>query len=203
MSTDRTDHCTACGQPGGPGNPLCPDGINDEVSFHVACYNGPAAQAWRATQRETNPAYARSLQLRTVRAPTTCPQCGAELNISPQVWGMGSSFAAHCTRCHRRGPDRLSAYGRTGAAYQEMVAVEDDFLRSRGLDRIESRMLDIAAAYDHFVNGSPCACGGTFSLAAKPRCPLCDAVVIDSCFNIVDLPVVNMRRPGKERGGAP
>jgi ribosomal protein L37AE/L43A len=176
--------CIICGTTGQANVPLVPQGLDDDVWMCLTCLNSPEGSAWRQARRAADPAYDRFWLLSTVSLHAECPECRQPLYVSAKARGMASAvWDVPCTHCHRRRPQPMYAFGPTEPAFDALQRVEYDFIRSRRLDETEQRVREIAQAYDPLLNAHPCTCGGRFSLAAKPRCPRCNAVAFDSFFH--------------------
>jgi hypothetical protein len=182
--------CVACGRPAWEGNRLLAVYLDVEL-VHQSCLISPALQAWEEARRAADPAYDRwCVLMRTLGHRFACPHCGASLALWPKAGGnMGTPYwAMGCLNCHRTGPGALSAFdgtAETQAVFGPMLDLKRDFALSRDLDRIARRVAELARQYDHRINPEPCACGGRFSLSAKPRCPRCDVIAFDSYFHEV------------------
>jgi hypothetical protein len=187
--------CVVCGGWEHPDDPLCADGFDDDELIHLRCYNSPGARAWREQRRAAEPAYDRYWRLMTVREPVRCPACDAALDLSPKAVGMAAGcWSVHCTTCHRTSVERFSGYGPGKEGWVKIEMIRADFVRSRHLDRLDERVRQVARDYDRFVDPFSCKCGGRFSLAAKPRCPHCERVVVDTYFHVVDEPLTEEQR---------
>src|SRR5687768_3317892 len=135
MADANSKRCLICGESARPQDPLCPDGMDDEVLMHLSCYNSPGAQAWRAQMQSADPAFDRWSNLMTVGVDFNCPACSAALRRGPKAVGMcAGSWTVHCTRCHRQ--TMLSEYGGSSQACDMMEQLRADFVRSRRLEEI-------------------------------------------------------------------
>ena len=183
--------CVICGQlETDASDPLFNDGAYSEFYIHAKCYNSDAAERWRESHRLEDPAYDSYLRWMVDRKPITCLSCGAPLDLSAKAIGMGAdTWSVNCLACHRTSPRGLSAYGKSKKIYMAVAAVRDDFVRSLKLKSIPKQMQQIARKYDYLFVDQRCKCGGSFSLAAKCRCPYCDDIAEETYFHVVDVPL--------------
>lgn len=183
MTDTNLGRCFICGEGARAQDPLCPDGMDDEVLIHLRCLNSPEARAWRDRKQSEDPVYARYWMLRTLGLDLDCPSCAAKLSVGPKAVGMGAgAWSVYCLKCSNR--VEMLGYPPTTPAYDAMPRLGTDFEKSRRLDEIPAAVAQVAARYDDFLR-QPCPCGGRFSLAAKPRCPECNGVAFDSYFHDV------------------
>jgi hypothetical protein len=178
--------CAVCGAAEQPQNPLGREGLWDELRVHHYCFNSPAGRAWRNAKRAAEPLYDRYIRLSTVGLPIECPNCRHPLIASAKARGMGTAtWRVPCLNCYRYRPEPMYPFGAYEAPFDALQAVEHHFIRSHRLGETDDRVAEIARACDFIINARPCVCGGHFSLAAKPRCPRCNAVAFDSYFHDV------------------
>lgn len=182
---DSPDRCDLCGRPAQPRDPLVPDEFYPGVHLHLHCLNSPVGKAWTQRRAEADPLYARYLMLITLGHEHECPACGSVERISPKAIGMGAAdWEVSCDSCHRNRP-LLNAY--RSAAERELLqtlgTLARDFAKSPDPDPILAQVEQLALRHDSMLPPERCPCGGTFSLAARPRCSSCQAVLIDSPFH--------------------
>ena len=160
------------------------DEYHDGVRYHVGCINSDAGREWVEQRRRQDPGYRRYLDLMTVGLAHRCPSCGHEHLMSPKATGMGAgSWEVSCTVCHRHRRGLLAYIPEQSPAYQRLEQIRGDFVRGRDLEKVDRELAELAHAVDHML--PPCDCGGATSVAARPLCPSCHAIVSDSAFNIV------------------
>lgn len=176
-------------------DPLFNDGAYSEFYIHAKCYNSDAAKRWGESHRLEDPAYDSYLRWMVHREPITCLSCGELLDLSAKAIGMGAgAWPVSCLACHRSCPRGLSGYGESEKIYTAVEAVRYDFVRSLKLKSIPQRMEQIARKYDYLFVDQRCKCGGSFSLAAKCRCPYCDDIAEETCFHVVDVPLTEEQK---------
>lgn len=189
---DPSDRCDLCGRPAQPLDPLVPDEFYPDVRLHLHCLNSPAGKAWTERRADADPGYARYLMLITVGHEHECPACGSVERISPRAIGMSAAnWEVPCDSCHRYRPllnaDRSPA---ERELIRTLRALARDFAKSPNPDPILARVEGLALRHDSLLPAERCVCGGTFSLAARPRCSSCQAVLVDSPFHFT------LPRPG-------
>ncbi len=128
--------------------------------------------------------------LMTLAQPVACPQCHAQLAINPKAIGMGAgSWEVQCAACFRILYGGVSRYDvRTAPAYQRLAEHRRQFVDSGDLASVEAEVIALARDHDASIKQRRCECGSQFSIAAKPRCPVCSAVVFESYFHYVFTP---------------
>lgn len=143
-------------------------------------------QRWVSQQMDSSQRYRRYAELISVARPIECPACTLEQAISPKAFGMGAGdWEVNCVSCHRVSSQLLSAYSkRTRRTYHRLETLRAQFLGELKLDRITPVIDAIAAKEDRAWAEQPCECGGSFSLAAMPRCIRCREVVEPTYFHV-------------------
>jgi hypothetical protein len=128
--------------------------------------------------------------LMTLAHPVDCPNCGVALAMNPKAIGMGAgSWEIQCVQCPSILFGGLSGYDpRTAPAYQRLSHLRNEFVDSGDLHSGELEVLALAQQYDSVLKRTRCECGASFSIAAKPRCPDCKAVVFQTFFHYVFRP---------------
>jgi hypothetical protein len=103
---------------------------------------------------------------------------------------MGAgSWEIQCAACSHILYGGVSGYdSRTASAYQRLAELRSQFIASGNLASVESEVIALARDYDASMKQRQCECGSKFSIAAKPRCPVCSAVVFESYFHYVFRP---------------
>jgi hypothetical protein len=118
--------------------------------------------------------------------PIDCPSCGGACCVSPKARGMGAgSWEACCTACSQF--TVLSGYTHK-REYDAIMAAEQILLFDERSDQWRGPMIEVARTVDGTLPERACACGAHFSVAAKPRCPRCRAVLMDTFFHYAYLP---------------
>lgn len=181
-----TDVCTLCGAGGEQQNPLVPDEYYADVRLHLHCLNSAEGRAWIGARSEADAGYARYWRLITVGQPVACASCGADERISPKGYGMGAGhWELNCTSCHRYRP-LLSAYRspEQRALLRRLQVLAQRFKLARDVPEV-LRELEVLATQETAAGlAEECECGGTHSVAARPRCGTCAGVLIDSPFHV-------------------
>lgn len=110
--------------------------------------------------------------------------------MNPKAIGMGAgSWEIQCTTCSRILFGGLSGYDkRTASAYDRLTALRRKFVDSGDFGTVEAEVVALARDYDTYIKQPRCECGSPFSIAAKPRCPICSAVAFESYFHYVFRP---------------
>jgi len=185
-----TATCALCGEIGHRLNPLVPDEFHDGVHVHLHCLNSPEGRARDQAQREADPQYARYSMLITVGRVVSCTGCGAAGRLSPKGYGMGGGqWEVNCSGCHRhrsglnasRSPAEAALVKRLQVLWQsfklgeDVPGILDEVSEIEGFD-------DLARSTEQ---DERCGCGGTHSVAARPRCEHCRDVLLDSPFHVV------------------
>src|SRR5690606_14434108 len=148
--------------------------------------NSAAGVSWTRMRADADPAYARYLSLITIGHQVACSACGSSERLSPKASGMGAGhWEASCRSCHRYRV-HLNAY--RGVMERELVDTLGNLAREFRLGVNTAGILDrveqLAVEADPLLSEETCSCGGRFSLAARPRCSSCQAVLLDSPFHI-------------------
>ncbi len=191
MTTTSPDSCALCGGAAEHADPLVDDIFYEGVRMHLHCINSDAGREWTRRKAETDPEFARHLELSTVGGRRECAGCGALERTSPKAYGMGAgTWEMNCTSCHRSRP-LLSAYGsperRDLVLRIQQLGLE--FRRSAAVPALLDQMQALADRHDGDLAPDPCECGGRYSLAAFPRCSRCATPLLESPFNIAVGPV--------------
>ena len=128
--------------------------------------------------------------LMTFAHPITCPECGAHLAMNPKAVGMGAgSWEIQCVACSRILFGGVSHYNkRTTLAYAQLETLRRQFVDSGDLSLVDAEVIALARDYDTYIKQPRCQCGSPFSIAAKPRCPVCNAVAFETYFHYVFKP---------------
>ncbi len=180
------DTCFVCHGSERNGEPQIPEEYYPGLWCHLACLNSSRGIAWRKARTQSDPGYARYLRFSTVGLPVVCPSCGAHCCLSAKARGMGAGiWEACCLQCSRTTILKGSAHG---AEYQRVSDAERTFLLASNSDGWQTEVLALARTADEKLRERTCACGGRFSLAGKPRCPHCRAILLDSFFHYASLP---------------
>jgi hypothetical protein len=129
----------------------------------------------------------------TMALQVTCDACGYDENyVYPKSTGFSPAFEVSCSGCgsvQDEGLDRRFL----GDAIARFLELRDAFVRDVTPSDLDERIAALAREYDPFINPSRCPCGGSFSLATKPGCRRCRAVILDSYFHFVDDPPADQR----------
>jgi hypothetical protein len=183
---DPDGTCFVCGDgPAGADNPAIEEEFYPGLWCHFLCLNSPDGMAWRDQRIQADPRYARYLRLMSIGVPIDCPSCGEACCVSAKARGMGAgSWEACCTACSNT--TTLSGYVHR-REYQAVMAAEQAMLFDEHYDW-RSVMVEIAKTADALLKDRTCTCGAPFSVAAKPRCPRCRAVLMDSFFHNAYIP---------------
>lgn len=179
--------CIICQEPHDePQNPLHEESpLRPESYVHSRCLNGPAYSKWVEEQRASDPEYARYWDMLTYGLPYACPGCGLNLNLAPKAVGMGAdNWELCCSKCPQNLADGLSGYTHPDI-YSQLEELREKFLLGRDLVELKKELLALSVECETLLENKSCDCGGHFSVAAPPRCPQCNSVVIDSCFHTV------------------
>jgi len=207
MSADP-EACAICGERGHQQNPLAPDEYHRGAGIHLYCLNSPEGRVWHESRCAADPQYARYSMLITVGREVSCPSCGTKGRLSPKGYGMGAGrWEANCTHCHAhssglnayRSPAEAQWIQRLQHLWQRFkigvdeagAAVEIEELEAGVAGEIEELEAGIADEIEDLDRGAEsggpgggCACGGTYSISARPRCVECSSVLLDSPFHI-------------------
>jgi hypothetical protein len=186
--TDRdtaSRRCVICGAAASD-DVFAKEGFYKDTWIHLRCLNSSAAREWRRAREASDPRYRRYLRLVTIGLQVACDACGSRDNyIYPKATGFSPAFEVSCDRCgavQDEGLDRRFF----PEAIASFLELRDAFVKDTMPPEFDERVGRLARENDHFINPSRCTCGGHFSLAAKPRCRRCRAVILDSYFHYVD-----------------
>ncbi len=175
------DTCFVCDGDARSDDPRIPEEYYPGLWCHLSCLNSLPGTAWRAKRSQSDPGYARYLRFSTVGLPVICPSCGGHCRLSAKARGLGAGiWETCCLECSRTTFLNGSAHG---AEYQRLGAAERSYLLHPNSDAWRTDALALARTADKKLRERTCVCGGRFSLAAKPRCPHCRAVLLDSFFH--------------------
>lgn len=169
-----------------PQNPLHEENpLRPQIYVHSRCLNQPAYDSWVEEQRELDPEYARYWDMMTYGLPCACPGCGLGLSLAPKAVGMGAdSWEVCCDTCSQSLANGVSAYTHS-EVYSRLEALREKFLIGKDLTDLKKELLALSRECTVLLENNNCNCGGCFSVAAPPRCPQCNSIVIDSCFHTV------------------
>lgn len=186
MSSDSSSRCAVCDRGAERLDPLVPNGFYAGLRVHLRCLGSPDGEAWRRNRALADPRYARYLDLTAIDLEIECSGCRASQAVSPKGVGTdAASWEMSCTRCHRVRPG-ITAYAGPAESrlYDELCRLANRFRRRPEAADVTERIETISSHSDACRDGTPCECGGHFSLAAPPRCVACTTVLIDSPFHI-------------------
>jgi hypothetical protein len=132
----------------------------------------------------------RERKLLVIHKPIVCSACGETsalfskgIGYHPYEWEM------NCTLCHRYGIG-LSAYTEEHKEIIESLnRLRTRFIAGSSTAELSTEIESLADHYDYLLYNSPCGCGGSLSIAAKPKCIYCDLEIFDSYFHFVDQPI--------------
>jgi len=137
--------------------------------------------AWRERRAADDQGFARWTRLSTIGLPVTCPVCSRTSAVSAEARGMGAgNWEACCRSCCRI--TTLNGYTHE-RAYEALRRAEERFLLVGSDGAWREEVARVADEADRYLARERCACGDRFSLAAKPSCPHCRAVLLDSYFH--------------------
>lgn len=177
--------CAVCGEPDRSQDPLIPDEFYPDEAIHLHCLNSAEGKRWHEERQARDPGYARYMSLITVRRQVTCPGCGSDENwLSQKSSGFSPSFELCCTQCDEvsRG---LSPY--EAPVTGPLSDLQHDFVLGRNVERIDSAIERLSREHRERRGEERCKCGGSFSIAAKPRCHRCRSVLADTFFHYNDV----------------
>lgn len=175
-----------CGEDGQPLNPLVADEFYQGVSVHLHCLNSPAGRARHDAQCAADPQYARYSMLITVGLSVPCSSCGVAGRLSPKGYGMGAGhWAENCGSCHRH-RSGLNAYRSPAEAdlVRRLQLLCQQFKVGNDVGGVLEELAGLELPAPSAGPDEACACGGTYSLAAPPRCQQCSGVLLDSPFHV-------------------
>ena len=164
-------------------NPLNPEsGFYPDCFVHSQCLMTQQYRDWMEKRKSENWQYRRYWDMITVALPVECPQCHQQVGLFPKAVGMGAgNWEINCSNCHNVASRGLCGYTNQ-RVYSKLEELREDYMMGR-LNLINAEIHKLATQYDSQLPEKKCSCGGRFSLAAKPRCIYCDAVLIDSFFH--------------------
>ena len=92
----------------------------------------------------------------------------------------------NCSQCHRYAVG-LSAYeaGHEGLIHK-LEGLRTRYLSGETSEQLEKEVSMLAADNDVVLLNRLCECGGTLSIAARPRCIFCDLEISASFFHVAD-----------------
>jgi hypothetical protein len=152
-----------------------------DVKYHLGCPSTVEGRVWQADLEREHPAVERERRLRTFRHPVRCGRCGLWQALSPTPTGlMSPPWDGNCDSCFRHRP-LVNGY-ESRELWSRLHDLKRHFLDGEWSDGFEAELTTL----DTEVADRPtCECGGEFSLAARPRCRRCTAVMDDSFFSVV------------------
>jgi hypothetical protein len=104
--------------------------------------------------------------------------------MSPKAVGMTSDWDLCCDTCCQVKHSALSPYTyKNEHFWKELDGLREQFIRGEDETEIAAAVRRLAAQVDSCIKDASCPCGGHFSIAARPRCVSCNAIVFDSYFN--------------------
>jgi hypothetical protein len=104
--------------------------------------------------------------------------------MSPKAVGMSSDWDLCCGTCCQVNHSALSPYTyKNEHFWKDLDGLREQFIRGEDKTKIEAAVRRLAAQVDSCIKDVSCPCGGRFSIAAKPRCVNCNAIICDSYFN--------------------
>ena len=184
--------CAVCSGPDAPQNPLIPEEFYPTEFIHLHCLNSAEGRRWRDERKARDAGFKRYMDLITVGRKVPCPACSSDDNsLSQKSSGHSPMFELCCTSCDRYSHG-LSPY--THAVTGPLSDLRQDFVLGVNLERIEPEVERLSREQAAKVPPEKCPCGGSFVIAAKPRCHQCKAVLADTYFHFND------QSPRKHKG---
>jgi hypothetical protein len=185
MGELMAERCYACGNRLQEGDAAQALDYYTGVWCHDTCLNSPQGIAWREHKRKSDPGFDRFWRLQAVGLRTTCPSCGKDCLIAAKARGMAAGdWQTCCSRCSNITTLNGYVYSQD---YEALMAAEKEFLRDGKSTGWQIQVENLALTVDRKLTERRCSCGGRFSVAAKPRCPHCHEVLLDSCFHFACL----------------
>jgi hypothetical protein len=175
---------------------LTEDSYQPGVWYHSRCISSEAGRQWMAARAQEDPQYARYQSLMTQGHPILCPECCHAQAMSPKELGpfTGGGWDLCCDSCS----NVLHHSVLDGSLCDRLHELQYRFVRYGSDSGIEQEIQRLAQQYDPLVGG-PCSCGGQYSIAAKPRCVRCGAVVYDTCFHYTFEPAETAQQSLKDQ----
>lgn len=72
------------------------------------------------------------------------------------------------------------------SAVKTLQKLRQRYIEGESTQELESEISDLAEVFDALLSNRACECGGSLSIASKPKCIYCDIEVFDSYFHIAD-----------------
>jgi len=176
-------HCTICSQPNIEEQAVM-DAFYERVGFCPECTHSEAAIQWREAKRRKDKSYDRYLRLLTVGRPKKCSYCHTENYLYPKRVGYHSDWELCCDKCSRVDYQAMSTKDPSHAPLLSRLRVEyDAFLKK---EHYPDMTRSLETMNEEWAQGTECSCGGSISIAAKPRCICCNRILMHSFFHYAD-----------------
>ena len=132
----------------------------------------------------------REKELMAMGRPVQCPACRETSYLYPKAVGHHPyEWEMNCSLCHRYAVG-LSAYE---AGHEDLIhkleGLRTRYLAGETSEQLAKEVSMLAADHDAVLLNSRCECGGTLSIAARPKCIFCDIEISDSFFHVADEPL--------------
>lgn len=125
-----------------------------------------------------------------IHKPIICGACRETSSLFSKVVGYHPyQWEMNCTLCHRHGAG-LNGHVKEHIEVIELLnALRSHYISGSSSAELSTKLEGLADQYDHLLHNSRCECGGSLSIAAKPKCIHCDLEIYDSYFHYVDYPI--------------
>ena len=129
----------------------------------------------------------REKELMAVGRPVQCPSCRETSYLYPKAVGHHPyEWEMNCNLCHSYAVG-LNAYEEGHAELiKPLESLRSRYLAGESSKQLEQEIDRLAEEGDAVLLNRVCACGGSLSIAAKPKCIYCDVELFDSFFHVAD-----------------
>jgi hypothetical protein len=129
----------------------------------------------------------REKELMAVGRPVQCSACRETSYIYPKAVGHHPyEWEMNCSQCHRYAVG-LNAYeeGHEGLI-RKLEGLRTRYLAGETSEQLAKEVSMLTEDNDVVLLNSLCECGGSLSIAARPKCIFCDIEISDSFFHVAD-----------------
>ncbi len=129
----------------------------------------------------------REKELMALGAPVVCTVCRETSHLFPKGVGYHPyQWEMNCSMCHCYAVGLDAYISEHTEVVKELERLREKYLNGASTQDLENKIDALAEQFDGILSNRECACGGTLSIAAKPKCIYCDIEIFESYFHVAD-----------------